>query len=92
MENISVIGLVFIVIYFLVVSYFFYIAWFKPEKALLNARKTVSRVPNWYPFKWLADDGMNNPKSWIKQNRISATLVEIIVFIFVVYLVIRFTK
>ena len=92
MEYHSVLELVFIVVYSLVVSYLCYMAWFKPEKALLNARKAVTRIPKWYPFKWLAQDSVNNPKSWIKINRIGVTFIEIYVFIFLVYYLIRFTK
>jgi hypothetical protein len=91
MENISVTELVFIIINFLVVSYFFYMAWFKPEKALLNARKNVARGPNWYPGKWLADDGLNDPKKWIKLNRIGITFFEVILLIFLIW-VIKFVK
>jgi hypothetical protein len=90
MEKLPVFVVIWIVVFSLGISYSFYMAWFKPEIALLNARKTISRIPNWYPLKWISEHEVNNAKTWIKWNRIGATSCAIFTLIFIVMLLINY--
>jgi hypothetical protein len=58
-------------------NYTFYQIWFEPKKLLNSVKKTVYKLPSWYPLRGLHTVMVSDDKGWITFNKIMSILMEI---------------
>ena len=74
-----VLGAIFVTVYF---AYLFYQVWFDSDRLYQKAKKSMSKLPSWYPLKGYYLWRLGEKKSWVNERRVTGIVVLFFLLLF----------
>ena len=62
-------------------AYHFYLVWFDTEKLRRNARKSVQKLPSWYPFKKYYRWRLGHGTGWTNEQKVTSIFAMLFILL-----------